>query len=194
MRLVFILWLFFSNILMAQDRLPFNEIPANPELASTGNVIARMIHGLGYRYHWASLDLRKNDLSYRPSEEAASCYETLEHIYGLVEIIANSAAGKPSLRPSSTTPRSYQALREQTLLLLEESAQLLASKSSEEVEEIQVVFLRGDKRYTYPVWNLINGPLSDALYHTGQLVSFRRTTGNPIAKGVNVFIGKTKSE
>ncbi|MEN8845082.1 MAG: hypothetical protein ABF261_02240, partial [Candidatus Arcticimaribacter sp.] len=58
--------------------------------------------------------------------------------------------------------------------------------------QMQVIFQRGTEQYRYPIWNMLNGPLADAIYHTGQVVSFRRTTGNPIQKGVNVFIGKTK--
>jgi len=36
---------------------------------------------------------------------------------------------------------------------------------------------------------LLNGPIADALTHVGQVISFRRTSGNPIPKGVNVFMG-----
>ena len=54
---------------------------------------------------------------------------------------------------------------------------------------MKVVFDRQGKISSFPVWNLMNGPLQDAIYHTGQIVSFRRTTGNPIPKGVNVFLG-----
>jgi len=44
-----------------------------------------------------------------------------------------------------------------------------------------------------PFWNLINGPFSDIIYHTGQVVAFRRITGNPINPGVNVFVGQVMS-
>mgnify|MGYP001157097463 CR=1 FL=1 len=54
---------------------------------------------------------------------------------------------------------------------------------------LKIVFERGGSKYNFPLWNLINGPIADALYHTGQIVSFRRTSGNPIPKGVNVFLG-----
>lgn len=194
MRLLFILCLLFSTQLMAQTSFPFYEIPPAPEETVVGTVLARMVHGLGYRYHWATLDLREADLNYRPSEEAASSYETLEHIYGLVEMIANTAAGKPSLRPIASIPKDYPALREQTLLMLDQAGKSFAEMDTAGVASLQLVFLRGDQQNTFPIWNLINGPLSDALYHTGQIVSFRRTTGNPIAKGVNVFIGKTRSQ
>jgi hypothetical protein len=38
-------------------------------------------------------------------------------------------------------------------------------------------------------WNIINGPFSDALTHTGQINSFRRLAGNPVS-GANVFLGE----
>ena len=76
---------------MAQDQLPLYEVPQAPENTTSGNIIARMTQGLGYRYFWATKDLREEDLNYRPSEAAASTYETLEHIYGLSEVIRNTA-------------------------------------------------------------------------------------------------------
>ena len=193
MRLQFSLCLLFTSMLMAQESTTFNAIPDAPDEAVSGNVIARMIQGLGYRYHWATKDLREEDLAYRPSDAAASTYETLAHIYGLCEIIANAAALKPSKRPSTTVPQSYLSLRQATLAQLTQAEQLFLEKTADEVGQIEVVFERNGELYTYPVWNLLNGPLADAIYHTGQIVSFRRTSGNPIQKGVNVFLGKTKN-
>ena len=76
-----------------------------------------MTQGLGYRYFWATKDLREEDLNYRPSEAAASTYETLEHIYGLSEVIRNTALSQPSQRPIQNFPEDYEALRKQTLVL-----------------------------------------------------------------------------
>ena len=177
---------------MAQDQLPLYEVPQAPEITTSGNIIARMTQGLGYRYYWATKDLREEDLNYRPSEEAASAYETLEHIYGLSEVIRNTALSQPSQRPVQNFPKDYEALRKQTLVLLDEASQSFLGKTDEEIANMKVIFDRGERKMSFPLWNLLNGPLSDALYHTGQVVSFRRTTGNPIQKGVNVFLGKTR--
>ena len=192
MRLLFFFFLLFNFSLMAQDQFPLEAIPAAPENTTSGNVLARMTQGLGYRYHWATKDLREEDLNYRPSPEAASAYETLEHLYGLSEMIRNAAQSTPSVRPLSPMPQDYLALRSATLKLLEEASQLFLKKDAAAIEALQLIIQRGGKTYTFPIWNLMNGPLSDALYHTGQVVSFRRTTGNPIHPGVNVFMGKTK--
>lgn len=192
MRYLFFFLILTNTLLMAQEQPPLKKIPDAPENASAGNVIARMIQGLGYRYYWASKDLRTEDLSYRPSKEASSSFETLEHIYGLAEAIRNTATSSPSIRPVNNPPKDYILLREKTLEYLEQSSALFLNKTAEEVEQMQVIFQRGTEQFSFPIWNLINGPISDALYHTGQVVSFRRTSGNPIQKGVNVFIGKTK--
>ena len=192
MRYLFFFLILTNTILMAQEQPPLKKIPDAPENANAGNVIARMIQGLGYRYYWASKDLRTEDLSYRPSKEASSSFETLEHIYGLAEAIRNTATSSPSIRPVNNPPKDYILLRKKTLEYLEQSSALFLNKTAEEVEQMQVIFQRGTEQFSFPIWNLINGPISDALYHTGQVVSFRRTSGNPIQKGVNVFIGKTK--
>ncbi len=192
MRSLILLYLLSTTCIMAQNNLPMNEIPTAPETATSGNIIARMVQGLGYRYFWASKDLRIKDLGYRPSEEASSTFETLEHIYGLAQVIRNSATSSPSIRPVKSPPKDYIVLREKTLEYLEQANALFLDKTEEEVAQMQVIFQRGNELYSYPIWNLLNGPLADAIYHTGQVVSFRRTSGNPIQKGVNVFIGKTK--
>ena len=192
MRSLILLFLLSTSYIMAQNNPPMNEIPAAPETAISGNIIARMVQGLGYRYFWASKDLLPEDLSYRPSKEASSTFETLEHIYGLAQIVRNSATSSPSIRPVNNPPKDYIVLREKTLEYLEQANTLFLDKTEEEVVQMQVIFQRGTEQYSYPIWNMLNGPLADAIYHTGQVVSFRRTTGNPIQKGVNVFIGKTK--
>ncbi len=39
-----------------------------------------------------------------------------------------------------------------------------------------------------------SGPIADALWHTGQIVSFRRSSGNPIPKGVNMLTGERSEQ
>lgn len=96
------------------------------------------------------------------------------------------------IRPLESTPKDWLKLRSETLHHLEDAANVFGGMSPEELNAFKVVFERGGKQSVFPLWNLINGPLSDFIYHSGQIVSFRRSSGNPIPKGVNVFIGKTK--
>ena len=192
MRYLFLFCFLYTFSTMAQDKIPFESIPEAPEEMSSGAIITRMIQGLGYRYHWASKDLREEDLVYRPTPEAASTQETLMHLYGLAQTVFNTASGVPSKRPIDYIPLDYMDLRAGTLDYLKQAAALFTGKNADEIAALSVTFERSGEQYPFSAWHLFNGPLADAIYHTGQLVSFRRTTGNPIQKGVNVFTGKTK--
>ena len=187
-RLFFSLLFIFSLQTMAQE-LPFSSISPAPTNFSASNSIYRMIQGLGFRYHWATEGLRVEDLEYRPTEEAQSTLGTIQHIYSLSKTILNAAKNKASGDPRSIPPERLDELRVATLDYLQESAELFLNYNEDELYELNIIFERGGKQSKFPIWNLINGPISDALYHTGQVVSFRRTSGNPISKGVNVFLG-----
>ena len=186
---LFTLFVFiFSLQTMAQD-YPFSSIPQAPKNFSASNSICRMIQGVGFRYHWATEGLRAEDLEYRPSDEAQSTLGTIQHIYSLSITILNAAKNKVSKGPRPIPPDRLDELRTATLDYLQESAELFLNFNEDELYELNIIFERGGKQSKFPIWNLINGPISDALYHTGQVVSFRRTSGNPISKGVNVFLG-----
>ena len=171
---------------------PYYQIPNAYSDYSSGNVIARMIDGLGYRFYWATKDLSEAALDYIPSEAAQSMMQTMDHIYGLSETILNVGNGKPNIRPYEKVAFEYEILRVKILENLFTASQLIAGKTAEEISELKIVFQRGEKESQFPFWNLINGQIADAIYHTGQIVSFRRTVGDPMNKGVSVFTGKTK--
>tara|TARA_B100001059_G_scaffold76293_1_gene73887 strand:- start:1190 stop:1774 length:585 start_codon:yes stop_codon:yes gene_type:complete len=185
--LLFILLIPFN--IMAQG-LPFSSIPITAESYSAGTSISRMIQGLGFRYYWATEGLKAQDLSYRPSSEAQNTIETIQHIFQLSKTILNAAKNNPSLRPAPKPPADLSELRKATLNDLKEAAAIFENSNETQLKHLKIIFERGGgKQSKFPVWNLINGPIADAIYHTGQVVSFRRTSGNPIAKGVNVFLG-----
>ena len=178
----------FSIQTMAQE-LPFSSIPKDPVNYSASNSISRMIQGLGFRYHWATEGLKAKDLKYRPTEESRCTMGTIQHIYSLSKTILNAAKNKVSKRSKDQPPEHLDDLRIITLNNLSEASDLFLNYNENELNELNIIFERGGKQSKFPIWNLINGPIADALYHTGQVVSFRRTSGNPISKGVNVFLG-----
>jgi uncharacterized damage-inducible protein DinB len=186
---LFLVFFFSLNLSLMAQELPFQSIPKAPTALTSENLLSRMIQGLGFRYYWATEGLRPEDLAYKPSTSGQSSWETLEHIYGLTEVILNTAKSKASLRPAENIPEDFKTLRSKTLHHLDAAVALFQSMKLEDLEKAKVIFDRGGKQSEFPLWNLINGPISDALYHTGQVVSFRRSSGNPIPKGVNVFLG-----
>lgn len=177
----------FTLSLMAQDSpLPYAQIPDYPDSYSSGNVLSRMVDGLGFRYYWATEGLTQQDLDFKPSDEARTTLQTLQHIYGLSETIKNAPTSTPNTRSFDWSKLTYQDLRSGTLMNLKKASELYASLSEEDLSTAKVIFRSGE----FPMWNMINGPISDALWHTGQVVSFRRSSGNPFNSKVSVLRGR----
>ncbi|WP_222982193.1 DinB family protein [Flagellimonas meishanensis] len=177
----------------AQDmKLPYYQIPDYPEDYGPGNVVARMIDALGFRYYWATEGLTQKDLEYTPAEEARTCMQTLEHIHGMSEMILNAADGTPNIREENTVKLSFDELRKKTLENIKSASGKMRGKQAEDFEQSQVIFKNGDNESIFPYWNMINGMLSDCMYHTGQIVLMRRMTGNPKNPNVSVFMGRLR--
>jgi hypothetical protein len=169
--------------------LPFSEIPPAPESFTTGAAMARLVEGLGYRYYWATEGLRAQDLDFKPSPDARTTGETLDHIFGLSSTVINAVKGLPNVSGAERPERSPAQLREATLKNLAEAAQILRESDQDDFDNFKVIFQREDNESSYPYWNMINGPISDAIYHCGQVTSFRRSSGNPLNPNVSVFMG-----
>lgn len=172
--------------------LPYYQIPDYPERYTAESVAARLIDGLGFRYYWATEGLRPEDLAFKPNEEARTSGETIEHILGLSEVVANAVRQLPNKRDGEDTAAlSFEDMRRQTLENLKTASDMLKSGNTR-LEDCTLVFENGDRRSEYPFWNNLNGPIADALWHTGQVVSFRRSSGNPFNSKVSVFQGKKR--
>ena len=174
------------------DTLPYHQIPEYPEEYSSGSIISRMIDGLGYRFYWATEGLTEKDLAYQSTKEARTTYQTIQHIHGLAETILKTSQKLPNIRPYNIPEHSFKDLRMQILTMLQSASQSYLTMDKKELAALSVVFQNGDRTSEFPFWNLINGQIADAIYHTGQIVSFRRISGNPLSSGVNVFMGKTR--
>ena len=177
------------NTGFSQDKLPYYEIPDYAEEYTAGTVASRLIDGLGFRYYWATDGLRDEDLAFKPSEEARTSRKTLDHIYGLCNMVLNSVLKKPNGR-TDTSEMTFEELRKNTLLSLEQASKIL--RKSEDISEVKIIFKRGEETTEIPFWNQLNGPIADALWHVGQVVSLRRSSGNPFTSKVSVFSGKVR--
>ena len=192
--LFFILLGLYHLTIMSQTSEYFKDISEYPTEINNGNIISRMINGLGYRYYWATEKLRENDLRYRPSNDAYSTKETMVHIFTLSKTLYNTTLSKINERPDIDIPSDYENIRNETLQFLEKASKNFSNLNSEELYQMKIKFNRGGTIKSFPIWNLLNGPIADAIYHTGQIVSFRRTTGNPIDSSVNVFMGSYRQK
>lgn len=170
------------------DSIPYASISEVPVNYTAGTVVARMIDGLGFRYYWASEGLVANDLEYTPGNDGRSLGQTIEHIYGLSNMILNAAKNSPNDRTIATEKLSSIEQRKKTLENLKEASELFAA--STDLNEHNVIFKSKNGTTSFPLWNAFNGPIEDAVWHAGQLVVMRRSAGNPIHSKVNVFLGK----
>lgn len=192
----------FSNCAIAQDKkmatekssidIPYHQIPDYPETYTPGNIVGRTLDGLGYRYHWATKGLTETDLAHKPSEDGRSAGETLDHLYGLSLMILNAAKNEANIRPADSPDLDFDQKRRLTLENIKAASDILKASTEKDIENYKITFQRGDQSSSFPFWNLLNGPIADAIYHVGQIVVFRRSSGNPLDPGVNVFMGKTR--
>jgi hypothetical protein len=189
--LLTIICLTMSNEMNAQQNpeLPYAEIPDAPEKYTSGAVVSRMIDGLGFRFYWASEGLRAEDLEYKPSDDARSSGETIDHILGLSYVILNAAHNKVN-EMQENQGLSFDEKRETILRNLQAASAVF--RSAEDLEAFKIIFKGKDANREFPMWNQINGPISDAIWHCGQLVSMRRASGNPFNSNVSVFTGKVR--
>ena len=174
------------------DELVFVDISATPGEYTIGNFASRMVDGLGFRFYWATEGLREKDLVYKPSEDSTSVIETLRHICSMSQNILNAPLGEPNTGTVDYSKFGYQELRELTLKNLKAASEAVAGKEASDFENFSIIYKRGERESRFPYWNLINGMISDCIYHAGQITMLRRVTGNPINPKVNVFTGKVR--
>ncbi len=188
---------FILSVMNAQDtgsdQLPYEKIPDYPEAYTPGTVISRMIDGLGFRYYWATEGLREQDLEFRPGQDSRSIDETLDHILGLSRVVLKSAQqGVNDPAQVSEEKLSFEEKRNLTLNNLRTASKILSK--AQNLEDYPIVFRNKDGDRSFPFWNQINGPIADAIWHTGQVVSLRRQSGNPFPSGVSVFMGIRRNQ
>ena len=164
----------------AQNKPFYYQIPEAPATFTPATVAARMVDGLGFRYFWATEGLTDKDLAFK------------QHIDGLTFILLNAVSKKSTTGSSGFEKLTFEELRTKTLLQIQQASEILKQPGAN-LEDFDMIFERTNNKQEYPFWNLVNGPIADALWHVGQVVTFRRSSGNPLPKGVNVLEG-TKTD
>jgi hypothetical protein len=180
--IIVLLTIFFT--MNAQEKLPYYEIPEAAKTFTPGTVASRMIDGLGFRYYWATEGLTGKDLAFKPNAAARSSEETINHILGLSQVILNATLKVAN--GAKKIEMTFAEKRKKTLENLQQAGKIL--KESKDIAQYKMIF--GEKEF--PFWNAINGPIADAIWHVGQVVSFRRSSGNPINPKINHLSGTIK--
>ena len=153
----------------------FHRIPPYPDSISGTTTLVRLLDGLGFRLRWSTEGLSDDDYEFRPAPDCMSIEELVRHVRSLVNWVCLSMGLDGFERGDDIS-----LTRRHILEMIHALREALNSTSDEELKEITI-----DGR---PFWHIINGPISDALTHVGQINSFRRLAGNPTPKA-NVFVG-----
>lgn len=189
MKLTLLFSLVVVSQIFAQTELPYTQIPDYPKQYTAATVAARMVDALGFRYYWATEGLRAEDISFSPTNDARTTKETLAHILDLSQILVNSVNQVPNDNTETLPELSFEEMRQKTLQNFKATSEKLMLSKDKGLLKFKMVFKRGASSREFPFWNAVNGPLADALWHVGQVVSFRRSSGNPFNEKVNVLTG-----
>lgn len=158
----------------------FRSVTEYPDRQDANGIVMRLLDGLGYRFYWATEGLEDADYGFSPGEGCMGIGDLVKHVWGLANWVHINLLGQSLFGDCPQDPAEVRGQILETLLSIRDyvgrvnSADLFAC----EVEG-------------QPFWHVINGPLADALTHTGQIVSFRRLNGNPVLKH-NVFLCRQK--
>jgi hypothetical protein len=151
-------------------------------------VFARVVDGLAFRYYWATEGLRPEDYEFRPGPASMATKELLKHVLHLALMVKQCVDNAP--KREAVTASTPESMREKTLEILRSVRERLLTLDDATLEGHRVLKSDGSG---WPLWNILNGPLADALTHVGQLNAWRRLNGNPVPPA-NVFSGKPPAE
>lgn len=182
-KITFIVFLITIFNLKAQEQLPYYKIPTMEENYTAQTTVARMIDGLGFRYFWASEGLREKDLEYQLAGKGRTSLEIIQHIYDLSATMLR-LTNTDFKQAKDKEQMSFSEMRKQTLFNFEALRNKILS--TKDLKELSV---KKDNEVSIPFFYIINGPIADAIWHAGQVSSFRRSSGNPINQKVNHFSG-----
>ncbi len=157
------------------EELPYYFIPDPPDSISGVTILVRMIDGLGFRFRWATEGLRDSDFILKHDAKSKNIKELIEHIWGLINWINISLTGV-----SDNRTEEIHSQRKSVLEMIVELRKTLLSMNDEELQNSRI--------NNHSFWHFINGPITDAFTHVGQINSLRRLAGNPTPK-TNVFKG-----
>ena len=158
---------------VSPDRL-FRKVDHYPPDVSGPSVIVRLLDGLGFRFSWATEGLTAEVYAFSPGEGCQTIAGLVDHIWALTIWIGWSVFGSGEDRPQDPESQRSHVLRR-----IHRLREHLICLDDRDLAEIQI-----EGR---PFWHLINGPISDALTHVGQINSFRRLAGHP-APSSNPFL------
>ncbi len=161
----------------------YQNLPDPPGQVNCPAILKRLIDGLGFRYRYATEELNMEDIQFRPVESSWNIEEVNNHIFHLTRMTADALVTDYNIEQED---RSFLGCRLQILTILDLISKSLGQMDDETLTKKTVYLRRTSTHYSF--WYLINGFIADALTHVGQIISWRRMAGNPVAR-ISPFTG-----
>lgn len=154
----------------------YATLPPEPARVDAAGILTRLVDAIGFRFHWATADLRADDWPFAAADGAMSLRACVEHIHALLRRTAADFG-----LDLDATPADDEARRAAVLEACGALRERVAACSDRDLAAIP------------DLWRLIQGPLADALTHIGQIATWRRIAGNP-ARRVSYLRGRVADE
>lgn len=152
-------------------------LPDAPSEFNGVGVLTRLVDAIQVRYSIATSGLREEDKNFQATPESMSMLELQKHIARLIMWSASSVGVK---LPNPTIPESFDEREAYINELCQTLRNHLLSMDDDTLSKATIYLKRADTHYS--IWYLINGPLSDAIHHIGQMVTWRRISGNLVPR------------
>ena len=160
-------------------KLPFEDISKTPTELTATNILLRVVEGLGFRYRWATENLSEDNIKFRPHPTSMNIEELNAHIFDLINSTFRVFGGE---KQNIDSLNSFQQIRKKSLFILEDLSERLKKMSDEDLVEMEKNTSR-----KLPFWYWVNGPLSDALTHVGQITSWRRMAQSSVKRSKCIY-------
>lgn len=162
---------------------PYQTLPIPPKDLSEGNILGRLVDGIGFRYRVATEGFTQKEIDFCPIEGSMNMMELMDHIYKLATWTSTALQLDSTKRQSFS---GFEDYRSATLSICHQLSQHLKTLTAEDLDKISIYLKRVDTHFSF--WYLINGPFADILTHIGQINTWRRISGNPVPK-ISSFTG-----
>lgn len=158
-------------------------IPHDPSVFNGSSVLQRMVEAILIRYTIAIKDMTDEAKNFRATPESMSMLELQKHILLLILWVSKSLDMDIEIKEKAETFSQFETQIKETTGNLSKHISLL----TDEELSTKTIYLKRSDTY-YSIWYMIHGPLADAIHHIGQIVTWRRISGNPINQ-ISPFTG-----
>ncbi len=114
---------------------PYQTLPPSPKKLTEGNILARLVDGIGFRYRVATEGFTQKEIDFCPIEGSMNMMQLLDHIYKLVAWTGTTFKLDFTKKQTLT---SFEEYRLETLSLCQAFSDHLKTLTHKEINAVSV--------------------------------------------------------